>query len=179
MEKPNWEHIVRGCKDGNPFSQKEAYRHAWRLVYPSVYRLIRNQQEAEDVMHEAFIKGFKKLGELQKAESYPGWQKRICVNEAISFLRKRNQVHLEDLSEREAVPHEDTDWTDEQLELAVRKLEQLPIGYQTIIKLYLHEDYTHEEIAKNLGITASASRSQYSRGLKKLKELILHEQVDS
>lgn len=129
-------------------------------------------------MHDAFVKGFAKLHELQKAESYPGWQKRIGINEAISFIRKRNRLQLEDLKEPSGIEQSDIAWTEEQLDLAVRKLEELPIGYRTIIQLYLNDDFTHEEIAKSLGITASSVRSQYSRGLKKLKELILNENTE-
>ena len=70
----DWTDIVKGCRSGDPRAQRIAYDRIWRHVYPSVYRIMGDRVQAEDIMQDAVIKGFGKLGSLKEPATYPGWQ---------------------------------------------------------------------------------------------------------
>lgn len=57
-------------------------------------------------------------------------------------------------------------------ETLLSMIQELPPGYRTVFSLYVFEDMTHREIAKQLGIKENASRSQYSRAKSYLKNKI-------
>ena len=58
-------------------------------------------------------------------------------------------------------------------------IQSLPDGYRTVLSLYLIEGYDHDEISQILGISNSASRTQYSRAKSKLKELLRGKEIFS
>lgn len=169
----DWTDIVKGCRSGDPRAQRIAYDRIWRQVYPSVYRIMGDRVQAEDIMQDAVIKGFGKLGSLKEPATYPVWQKKICIHEALSRIRSRVPVSRL-LPEMDIPDGEETAYplTPEQ---ATDQLMRLPAGYRTIVSLYLLEEYSHEEIGRRLGISASTSRSQYTRAIQKLKTMVRHE----
>jgi RNA polymerase sigma factor (sigma-70 family) len=169
----DWTSVIAGCRKGDRKCQTEAYRSVWKTVFPSIYRLLRDRGEAEDLMQEGIIRGFDRLHELQTPEHYPAWQKRICINMALNRLRvkKGKLLSLDAIStpedERDADMHIPEDFN------VFSHVDQLPDGYRTILLLFLMEGYSHEEIGTQLNISASTSRSQYSRALQKLKSNVL------
>jgi RNA polymerase sigma factor (sigma-70 family) len=170
----NWEHIIKRCRRGEHEAQCEAYRHSWKIIFPSVLRVLRNREEAEDVMQESFIKGFERLVELKENVKFVAWLKQIALRNALNKLRsiKSSESFFEDGVSLELADEEETN-----LEFDIptihRKIEEMPAGYRLVVQFALLEDLTHEEIGKLLGITASTSRSQYSRAMSKLRKELL------
>ncbi|MBL7943521.1 MAG: sigma-70 family RNA polymerase sigma factor [Flavobacteriales bacterium] len=169
----DWTTVIDGCRKGDRKCQAEAYRSVWKTVFPALYRLLRDRGEAEDVMQEGILRGFDRLRELQTPDRYPAWQKRICLNMALNRLRvkKGKLLTLEEISTTEDHVQVDTDIPEDFNVFAY--VDQLPDGYRTILLLFLMEGYSHEEIGAQLNISASTSRSQYSRALQKLKSNVL------
>ena len=161
---------------GDHTMQCESYRRLWRIVFPSVHYILKNTEEAEDVMQESLIKGFEKLKELRDPEKYPGWQKQISLRIALGKLRQKKQItslfnDVKDDSEEQPL----NDLLNMDVQLVHQKLELLPQGYKLSVRLHLLEGMTHEEIADLLGIAASTSRSQYCRAIARLKRELLEE----
>jgi RNA polymerase sigma factor (sigma-70 family) len=163
-----WKELVEGCANGNRAAQMETYRRVWRDIYPAVWRIVRDKSQAEDIMQESIIKGFELLGTLQKAETYPAWQRRLAVNDALMWWRKRSPQQTvlspDELQVEESSNDENYDWKSIE-----RELNNLPEGYRMVIQLHALEQMKHEEIATMLQISASTVRSQYSRGLALLR----------
>jgi len=55
----------------------------------------------------------------------------------------------------------------------LRLIDEMPVGYRTIFNLYAIEGFSHKEIAENLGITESTSKSQLSRARVHLQKLLI------
>ncbi|MFN8698411.1 MAG: RNA polymerase sigma factor [Flavobacteriales bacterium] len=165
-----WHDIIRRCRSGDEKAQMEAYRRTWKFVFPAVYRVLRNREEAEDIMQEAYIKGFMKLKELREPDRYPHWQKQIAVRQALNRLRQlRPTWHLE--PEMEATPEEaEPVWDDIDPDAVAREVERLPEGYRIVVELHVMEQLSHEEVGEALGIKASSARSQYTRAIQKLRQ---------
>ena len=58
-------------------------------------------------------------------------------------------------------------------------MELLPEGYRIVFSLYLFEEYSHREIAEELGITESTSKSQLNRAKKKMKDLLIQKAYEN
>ncbi len=164
-------HIVDACRNGDKNAQSTVYNKCWSIIYPSVYLILRNKEEAEDAMQEGFIKGFKKLSDLKDSGKFIGWQKSICVREALDRVRKKKNIllTLSPVVDSALVEVEYDHQKDVTIDMIKTGLKTLSEGAQLIIQLHLMEGMTHIEIAEQLGIEHAACRTQYSRALAKLR----------
>ena len=94
-----------------------------------------------------------------------------------NFRKEKRKLQL--ISEMEVLEEEVMDENLERLfddsiteQTLLKMIQELPDGYRTVFSLYVFEDMSHREIAKQLGIKEAASRSQYSRAKSSLKEKI-------
>lgn len=151
------------------------YKLYSRAMYNVGYRIIGNEEDAEDVLQEAFVSAFKNLESYRGDATFGAWLKRIVVNKSINVIKKRKENVLAQEEEFD-VPAEEAE-ADYRPELSVDKvrkcIEMLPDGYRSVLSLYLLEGYDHEEIAGILGITESTSKSQLNRAKGKLRELLI------
>ena len=143
-------------------------------MYNVVYRILRDESSAEDVLQEAFINAFKNLGYYRGDAAFGAWLKRIVVNKAITHINKRKLERISDHEQLDVIVEEPYEL--DQFPFTVEKVREaifkLPDGYRMVLSLYLLEGYDHEEIAQVLGITESTSKSQFSRAKKKLLEIL-------
>lgn len=143
-------------------------------MYNVGYRIVHNEEEAQDVLQEAFISAFRNLDSYRGDASFGSWLKRIVVNKALNALNRRK---FEPIPENEDwdVAESETEGT-YRGELTVEKVKegiaQLPTGYRTVLSLYLIEGYDHQEISEIMGFTESTSKSQLNRAKQKLRELL-------
>ncbi|MBX7051684.1 MAG: sigma-70 family RNA polymerase sigma factor [Flavobacteriales bacterium] len=139
-------------------------------------QILRNREEAEDVLQESMIQGFNKLASLQDDGKYPAWQKQIALRHALNKLKSRKSTAtlFEDIQIAEDEMSE-LDWSNISDELIRKKIDDLPDGYRIVIRLHLLDGWSHDEIAVELNISASTSRSQYSRAMAKLKKELTEE----
>lgn len=144
-------------------------------MYNVGYRITGNEEDAEDVLQEAFVSAFKSLDHYRGDATFGAWLKRIVVNKSINVIKKRKENVIAQDEEFDA-PDEDAP-ADYKPELSVERvrqcMEMLPDGYRSVLSLYLLEGYDHEEIAGIMGITESTSKSQLNRAKRKLKELLI------
>ena len=168
------QNLIEGCLSGNVRAQIQFYEIHSKSVFSSAYRILRNDFEAEEVMQETFITAFQKLASVMEREKLKGWLCRIATNKSLNYL-KRSRTDWIELEDKHAQVEDDEDstpWENVDVEKIYELIQQLPEGYRVILTLFLIEGYSHDEIANELGITSSTSRSQYVRAKKKLSELI-------
>ena len=166
--------IDRSLK-GDEISQSKLYGLYSKSMYNICLRLTSNEDDAKDVLQEAFISAFQNLGTYKGEASFGAWLKRIVVNKAINHIKRKRVEFAELITDRYEIREEQPDLTKEQ-ELTVEKIKnaivKLPDGYRLVFSLYLLEGYDHQEIAGILNISESTSKSQFNRAKKKLRELI-------
>src|SRR5690554_797124 len=141
-------------------------------MYNTALRIVKDEDEAADVLQDAFIDAFSRLDGFRQESTFGLWMKQIVVNKSISALRKR-KIEFLSLTGNEDVIADDRE-IDEDLAYrvaAVRQaIDQLPEGYRVVLTLYLLEGYDHEEIAHILRISEATSRSQLMRGKRRVLE---------
>ena len=172
--------LIKECINNNPKAQKELYdRFASKMMGVS-YRYANSQEEAKDILQDAFIKVFGRIGSFKKEGSLEGWIRRIVVNTALDNIRKRKKDKQNvSLTEAEHLAS-NKDYIIENLSAddLLQMLKTIPIGYRTVFNLYAIEGYSHKEIADSLGITENTSKSQYSRAKAFLRNLLEQYEID-
>jgi len=142
-----------------------------------------NLQDAEDVLHDGFIKILKHIHtfKARSSGSFEGWMKRIIVNTALNSLRDhtkmRQSVDIDPIRERIPDEQDETNsWGDlpEQVskERIMEMICDLPPGYRTVFNLYVFEEYSHKEIAEQLQCSVNTSKSQLSKARSLLRKKI-------
>ncbi len=166
--------IVEDCKSGNRKAQYELYNLYSKAMYNICLRMLNNVEDAEDLLQNSFVDVFTKLDRFRYESSIGAWIKRIVVNNCINYLKKK-RLNFVEMGDRQISAEECREEYPD-LELSVEKInraiKQLPDGYRVIFSLYAMEGYDHQEIAEIMNITASTSKSQYSRAKKKLLTII-------
>jgi RNA polymerase sigma factor (sigma-70 family) len=166
--------FTRSCKKEDQKAQKELFERLYAPMYRVCFRYLGRQAEAEDCLMKGFMKAFQKLDtfEWQGEHSLFAWVRKVMVNEALMELRRNNPLLLvqsEDLKE-EAVEAGVIDQLS--AEELFNLITSLPAGYRTVFNLYVVEGYSHQEIAKELGISESTSKSQLLKARNRLKLLV-------
>lgn len=163
------------CETGEPQAQYQLYNMYSKGMLDVAWQILKQREDAEDVLQDAFVKMFDKLESLKDPVAFTGWFKRIVANNSINYIKKRNKVHLtevspnlKDLADEMDVQHAPR-YTVDGVKQAIA---QLPEGYRIVVSLFLFDGYSHREIAQILGITESTSKSQYHRGRKKLQRIL-------
>jgi len=169
--------LVERCKAGQQDAFHLLYQKYCRQMFSVSMRILQDGAEAEDILQESFVTAFGKIQTFRGDSTFGAWLKRIVVNKSINRVKKK-KLALFSLEEK----HENTYTEEDPGELAYPDLsvdeiktavELLSEGYRLVLSLYLFEGYTHKEIAEELGITESTSKSQYNRAKKRLREIIL------
>ena len=179
--------IIKRCKQGDRKAQESVYNLLAGKMFAVCLRYCPNYEEAQDLLHDGFITVFTKIGQFSHGGSFEGWVRRIFVNQAIE--RYRNDTKLltvNNMDENDlnfATPEDDDDvdeWGAYRLSEAelLAMVDELPPQYKVVFNLYVIDGLSHRQIAKNLGISESTSRSNLLRARGILQKRI-KEQVDS
>jgi RNA polymerase sigma-70 factor (ECF subfamily) len=167
--------IIKGCLKNNPHAQEALYLLYKDALYMLCLKYCRNEAEAEDNLHNAFIEIFTGIGNYKNVGSFEGWIKRITINKAIDSYRKNIQL----VPVKDNLP-DDTDVTEVEMNLPAEYIltlvQQLPDQYRLVFTLYELDDYSHKEIAEMLSISESTSKSNLHRAKAILKEKITNRQ---
>jgi RNA polymerase sigma-70 factor (ECF subfamily) len=150
-------------------------RHNQKL-YRAVRAVIKDDSEAEDVMQEAYVRAFQKLGSFERRASFATWVTRIGVNEAIAKLKSRYRTDTDFLEEQAGDVVEPTTNTPESemassetrglLEEAILRL---PLDYRTVVMMRDVEEMTTAETAVALELTEEAVKVRLHRARAMLR----------
>ena len=164
--------LVQKCMKNDRAAQKQMYEWLAPRMFAVCLRYVGDRESARDVMHDAFITLFSKLGSYKGEGAFEGWARRVFITTSLMHLRKKDvlkyaedvQTHGNDMGYDPSV----IDRMDAQSLLKI--VSQMPAGFRTVFNMYAIEGYSHQEIAKELGITEGGSRSQLSRAKIWLKD---------
>jgi len=171
--------LVKGVIEKRRHCQETFFHRYAGIMMTVCRRYSRNNEEAEDLLQDSFIKVFKGLNGFNFHGSLEGWIKKIVVHTALKKYKKKSYSHelyfdKVDLTQQ-VEPTAIDKLNEEQL---IRMIRALPKGYSLVFNLYVIEGYSHAEIADELNIKESTSRSQLAKARKLLqKNIIMIEQI--
>jgi len=175
--------LAKACMDGNAKAQALLYERQSGQMMALCFRYGRDYEEAQDMFQEGFIKVFNKLDKYDGKGPLGAWIRRTIANNALDHLRrvKREQRNISLFKvDFQAVTDVEVQPLDEEesaldADRLTELIGQMPDGYRTVFNLYAVEEYTHKEIADQLGITESTSKTQYRKAKAFMRKLISNE----
>jgi len=180
---------IRRAQAGDSAAFDYLYELHGRRVYALCLRMVNNPADAEDLMQEAFLQLFRKIGTFRGESAFSTWLHRMTVNVVLMRLRKKSLPtdSLEETLDPDAEnssPKRDVGAPDLRLSGAVdrvnleRSIEQLPPGYRTVFVLHDVQGYEHNEIAEIMGCSVGNSKSQLHKARTRLRELLQEQMRD-
>lgn len=176
--------LVARAKAGDPDAFTDLVNHYDRRVFRMAKQITQNDEDAEDVLQETFMKAYSHLDDFQGNSKFYTWLVRIAVNEALMKLRKRRSdktVPLddpidtgEDVVAREIAVWdenpEDTYSREELGKILDEAVQSLKPAYRTVFVLRDIEEMSIEETAEALNLSISAVKSRLLRARLQLRE---------
>lgn len=164
------EHLVIGCQKKDRRSQRMLYEKYYDLMSMVCYRYVKDPDISQDLVHEGFVKVFRKIKDFNKQGSLEGWIRRIMVNTCLDHLRRQKRKWAEvSLSEAESTPVNEEVIAHLQAEYILEELQLLPLPLQMVFNLYIIEGYSHKEVGKLMDINPSTSRAYLTEARKQLR----------
>ena len=174
------EQAKAGREEGFTFLYENTYRNKLYIAM----KYMKNEEDAMDVLQDAYIKAFSKLDSLQDANAFPGWMSTIVAHTALNALQKKQAVLFSDLqNENDEGDVFEYNLEDENMstqpEMActvqetqdmVRELIDSLSDEQRICVLMFHiEGYSIRDIATILGCSENTVKSRLNYGRKNIK----------
>ena len=169
--------IIEDCKRGKGKAQRKLFDFFADHMFNVCMRYMNNTEEAEDMMSQGFAKVFKSIQNMEYRDinSLRAWIKKIMINESLMQLRKSVNFSLVSVDEAEDISYHDQNINKLEAEYIIGALNELPLGYKTILNMYAIEGYSHSEIAVMLNINEGTSRSQLSKARNLMKDKLKNE----
>lgn len=152
-------------------------------IYALGLRMLGNEQDAEDMLQETFLKAFKALPTFEKRSAIFTWLFRIATNEALMLLRKRksatNLVELEKDDEQDDAPMEIVDWccmpeeemvSNETRAVLNEAAQNLSPALRLVFLLRDVDGFSIADTAEILNISEDAVKTRLVRARMKLRE---------
>ncbi len=156
---------IRQIQAQDALAQKELYLHFSPKMLGVCRRYIRDLQYAEDCMVKGFVKVFKNCHSYKNQGSFEGWIRRIMVNECLTYLRLQKSFSFIEEEKLEDEVLEEIEFSFD----AQTLMDRLPEGYRVVFNLFVMEGFSHKEIAEELNISESTSKSQLFKAKKQLR----------
>jgi RNA polymerase sigma-70 factor (ECF subfamily) len=168
--------LVAAARLGEAEALDALVRATYTDAYTLAYRLTGNDEDAGDVVQEAFLRAHRGLARFRGDAQFTTWLYRITVNCASTTVRKRRRTRTEVLADDAPVPERraerDPEWrattAEDRAEVTVA-LAALPARLRQVIVLRDIYDLPHRAIAAELGISEAAAKVRLHRARRRLK----------
>lgn len=169
--------LVAAARDGDRVAFDELVRVSYAETYTLALRLMGNEEDARDVVQEAYLRAFRGLKRFRGDAQFSTWMYRITANCASTHLTRRSKHRHEELQDSDPVvderPAADPQLQSEATALRHRltaALEALPPKLRHVVVLRDIYDLPHGAIAAELGISETAAKVRLHRARKKLRD---------
>lgn len=166
--------LAVACAQGDRIAQRYLFERVKNVMFGICLRFSDSREDAEDLLQEGFIRVFRDIEKFRGEGSLDGWIRKVFVRLGIEYYHRKQGrpqiVEIEWIEHLIAERHDafDTEGQDN----AIKLLQQLPPGFRAVLNLAVLEDKSHEEIARELGISAGTSRSQLARAKEFLRKIL-------
>jgi len=179
--QPDDAHVIRQVLNGNTALFELLMRRYNERVYRAARAIVRDEQEAEDVMQQAYVNAFTHLDQFNGSAQFSTWLTRIAINEALARVRHRGRYEAFDDEAPNAEPFRSSHpsdnperhaFTGELRELLEWAIDTLPDGMREVFVLREVEGLSTAEVAACLGVTDDVVKTRLSRGRAALRRVL-------
>jgi RNA polymerase sigma factor (sigma-70 family) len=180
--------LVAQAKAGSELALVELWGRHGKRTCSVVRRIVRNQEDAEDVLQDTYLKSFLQLQSFSGEAQFSTWLTRIAINSAFMLLRRRRcrpeaflessesdpfiaLMNLPDKSESIEAQYN----RKEHLRLLRRVVQYLPISQRYVLELQCRDNLSLSEIALITGLSVACVKARLSRARRALRKLLPQE----
>lgn len=175
--------LIKKAITGDESAYKELLENYRGAIYNLLYKMVKNREETEDLVQEAFIKAFNALPSFNEEYAFSTWLYKIAINNCIDHIRKKRlktysidkPVSLKDSELAREFP--DTSMSPDKNILSEEKsniietaINELPENYKIVIILRHTEERSYEEIAELLHLPLGTVKARIFRAREMLKK---------
>jgi RNA polymerase sigma-70 factor, ECF subfamily len=174
--------VIRQVLGGNTAVFELLMRRYNERVYRAARAILRDDQEAEDVMQQAYVNAFTHLRQFNGAARFSTWLTRIAVNESLARVRRRGRYQPYDddlatvepfMSSNPAENPERQAFAGELRALLEWAIDTLPDGMREVFVLREVEGLSTSEVAESLGVSEDVVKTRLSRGRGLLRRVLI------
>jgi RNA polymerase sigma-70 factor (ECF subfamily) len=171
--------LVDAAREGDQLALDDLVRATYGGTYTLAYRLTGNDDDARDVVQDAYLRAYRGLRRFRGDAQFTTWLYRITANCSANLLARRARHRTESLSDDEPIadPRPDIDperrmaGSDDRARIS-SALAELPWRLRQVIVLRDIYDLAHSSIAKELGITEAAAKVRLHRARRRLRDVL-------
>ena len=183
-----WKDAVGLALEGREEGYNFLYQQTYQKSYYVALKYMKQEEEAADVLQDAYIKAFQNLDQLQEPDKFPGWFSRIVASKALDELRKKKAVLFSQMQteDSEEVSMEEL-LVDERVEnrpeLAMDREETSRLVQEMIaglsdeqrmcVMMFYIEQMSVKNIAEVTGVSENTVKSRLKYGRKNIEEKVL------
>ena len=172
--------LISRCKKGDQEALKEIFDQYHRRVYRIAYGVVRQREEAFDIVQEVFIKLFRSIQNFKGKSKFYTYLYRMSMNTAIDHTRKMEKFPSTSFDEDRgfqppggAEKRPDRMLLDKELEERVKSaMKKLPVDQRTAFVLREVEGLSYQEIAETMECSIGTVMSRLHYGRKRIQELL-------
>ena len=174
--------VIRQVLEGNTAMFELLMRRYNERVYRAARSIVRDEQEVEDVMQQAYVNAFTHLRQFNGSAQFPTWLTRIAINEALARVRRRGRYEVfdDELSNVEPLMCRNPTASPERQAFAGElrgllewAIDSLPNGMREVFVLREVEGLSTFEVAQCLGVSEDVVKTRLSRGRATLRRVLL------
>ncbi len=157
-----------------------------QMVHRKIFRILRNREDAEDILQEALFKAYGHLGEFRGTCAFSTWLTRIAINSALMLLRKRRSHSEVSFDQTRGDDQQWAEWefpdpspnaeqayaSRQTAGLLACAVKRLPSGYRSLVEQYHGKERSLREAADTLGITVAAAKSRLQRARLTIRSIL-------
>ena len=168
--------VLEACRHGDAKAQETLYKEFAPCLLGMGMRYLHSREDAEDLLHDAFIKILTNIKNVKDPTVLRAWIYRIMYNRIMDYFREERMLVY--LDEEKLERHSDWNTAMEAAldmdrykeEDIMEALRTLPVSYRTVFNMREVEDMEYEDIAKELNITEQTARSHLSYARRRLRQ---------
>ncbi len=182
MDDSGEEKLISSARNGDKKAYGELIMVNQKRLYRTVYLIVGNFDAAQDMVQEAFVKGWQAIESFETGRPFYPWISRIARNLALNYIKreKRSQsLDDMDISDERVVDQKESPLDDlvlkENNKRLAEAIKSLPENFRAVFVLRMYEKMSYAEIAKALNISPGTVDSRLYRAREKLMELLKNE----
>jgi RNA polymerase sigma-70 factor (ECF subfamily) len=175
--------LLSAAKSGDAVAFVELSKRHSNKILRRAYRIVKNWQDAEDVLQESLMRAFLHLKDFEERSSFSSWLTRIAINFALMSLRKKRghiEISMEAINDDQGIgyrwePKDPAESPESQCSRRERDgllqgaIQRLPPTLRHVVQLKLIDGRSGEELAQTLGISVPAAKSRLARAKTALR----------
>lgn len=173
--------LITACRNGDSSAQKRLYYTYFSTLMSICMRYSQDRSEAEQLVHDSFLKIFGRMNSYGGAGSFEGWMKRICINTCLDNYKRRKtfngaaeratvSVDAAGVFEQHFAP--DDVFAKLSADAILKLVDRLPEKERVVFRLHVLDGLPHDEIGSALGIKANYSYWLLHSARKQLQKLL-------